>query len=62
MPATEQYPWPTVWVPFVPVHAANGAMQFIPGSHRQPIQEHRKSDGAAYAHAGSATRRRGARW
>ena len=49
MPATEQYPWPTVWVPFVPVHAANGAMQFIPGSHRQPIQEHRKSDGAGYA-------------
>ncbi len=49
MPATEQYPWPTVWVPFVPVHAANGAMQFIPGSHRQPIREHRKSAGAVYA-------------
>ena len=48
MPATEQYPWPTVWVPFVPVHAGNGAMQFIPGSHRQPIQEHRKSGGAVY--------------
>ena len=49
MPATEQYPWPTVWVPLVPVNADNGAMQFIPGSHRQPIQEHRKSDGARYA-------------
>ena len=49
MPATEPYPWPTVWVPFVPVHAGNGAMQFIPGSHRQPIQEHRKSGGEQYA-------------
>ena len=49
MPATEQYPWPTVWVPFVPVSVDNGAMQFIPGSHRQPIQEHRKSDGERYA-------------
>ena len=49
MPATEQYPWPTVWVPFVPVHAGNGAMQFIPGSHRQPIQQHRKGDGEVYA-------------
>ena len=49
MPATEQYPWPTVWVPFVPASADNGAMQFIPGSHRQPIQQHRKSDGERYA-------------
>jgi hypothetical protein len=49
MPATEQYPWPTVWVPFVPVHAGNGAMQFIPGSHRQPIQDHRKSGDEKYA-------------
>ncbi len=49
MPATEQYPWPTVWVPFVPVNADNGAMQFIPGTHTLPIQEHRKSEGARYA-------------
>ena len=37
---TEQYHWPTVWVPFVPVNKENGAMQLIPGTHRLPIQKH----------------------
>ena len=40
MDETAQYHWPTVWVPLVPVSEANGAMQFLPGTHRLPIQEH----------------------
>ena len=40
MKDTEQYHWPTVWVPLVPVSRANGAMEFLPGTHRLPIQEH----------------------
>ena len=40
MENTGQYHWPTVWVPLVPVSAANGAMQFLPGTHRLAIQEH----------------------
>lgn len=40
MDETGQYHWPTVWVPLVPVSEANGAMQFLPGTHRLPIQEH----------------------
>ena len=40
MEDTGQYHWPTVWVPLVPVSEANGAMQFLPGTHRLSIQEH----------------------
>lgn len=40
MDETGQYHWPTVWVPLVPVSEANGAMQFLPGTHSLPIQEH----------------------
>ena len=40
MDDTGQYHWPTVWVPLVPVSEANGAMQFLPGTHRLAIQEH----------------------
>ena len=40
MKDTEQYHWPTVWVPLVPVSRANGAMEFLPGTHRFPIREH----------------------
>ena len=40
MKDTEQYHWPTVWVALVPVDRANGAMEFLPGTHLLPIQEH----------------------
>ena len=44
MKETEQYHWPTVWVPLVPVSRENGAMEFLPGTHRLPIQEHGNRD------------------
>ena len=40
MKDTGQYHWPTVWVPLVPVSEENGAMEFLPGTHRLPIREH----------------------
>ena len=42
---TEQYHYPTVWVPLVPVNKENGAMQLIPCTHKLPIQEHDKKTG-----------------
>ena len=48
MPDTAQYHWPAVWLPLVPVTAANGAMQFLPGTHRLPIQPHEQQQGAAF--------------
>ena len=42
MEDTGQHHWPTVWVPLVPVAKENGAMQFIPGTHSLPVQEHAK--------------------
>ena len=44
MKDTEQYHWPTVWVPLVPVDRANGAMECLPGTHLLPIQEHGKRE------------------
>jgi len=44
MKDTEQYHWPTVWVALVPVDRANGAMEFLPGTHLLPIQEHGNSE------------------
>jgi len=34
----------TCWIPLVPVHAANGCMQVIPGTHRTPLYEHRQEE------------------
>ena len=48
MPDTAQYHWPAVWLPLLPVTAANGAMQFLPGTHRLPIQPHEQQQGAAF--------------
>ena len=41
---TGQHHFPTVWMPFVPVSEENGAMEFLPGTHRLPIQEHDNQD------------------
>ena len=30
----------TCWIPLVPVHAENGCMQVIPGTHRTPLYKH----------------------
>ena len=46
MPDTAQYHWPAVWFPLVPVTATNGAMQFLPATHRLPIQPHESQPGA----------------
>ena len=48
MPDTAQYHWPAVWLPLVPVTAANGAMQLLPGTHRLPIQPHERVPGVAF--------------
>ena len=49
MPDTAQYHWPAVWLPLVDVTVENGAMQFLPGTHRQPIQPHEQVPGVAFA-------------
>jgi phytanoyl-CoA hydroxylase len=40
MPGTADDHLPAVWLPLVPVDAENGAMQYIPGSQRLPVQAH----------------------
>ena len=49
MPDTAQYHWPAVWLPLVDVTVENGAMQFLPGTHRLPIQPHEQAPGVAFA-------------
>ena len=45
MPGTAEHKLLTVWLPLVDVDAANGTLQFIPGSHELGIQEHGTQSG-----------------
>jgi ectoine hydroxylase-related dioxygenase (phytanoyl-CoA dioxygenase family) len=37
----------SIWMPLQPATMANGCVQYIPGSHRGPVLEHRSLDGDA---------------
>ena len=49
MPHTEHDTHLTVWLPLVDVKAANGALQFLPGSHTAGLQTYHRVEGEAFA-------------
>ena len=49
MPETADLDLLTVWFPLVPVHASNGALQFVPASHSLGVQEYHKEEGEIYS-------------
>ena len=49
MPHTENDTHLTVWLPLVDVEVANGALQFLPGSHTAGLQAYHRVEGEAFA-------------
>ena len=49
MPHTENDTHLTVWLPLVDVASENGALQFLPGSHRSGLQTYHRVPGEAFA-------------
>ena len=49
MPHTENDTHLTVWLPLVDVKTENGALQFLPGSHKAGLQRYHRIPGEAFA-------------
>lgn len=49
MPKTETDLHLTVWLPLVDVNSENGALQFLPRSHRDGLQSYHRVEGEAFA-------------
>lgn len=49
MPDTENDTHLTVWLPLVDVKSENGALQFLPGSHKSGLQTYHRVPGEAFA-------------
>lgn len=49
MPNTETDTHLTVWLPLVDVKTTNGALQFLPGSHKKGLQTYHRVPGEAFA-------------
>ena len=49
MPHTENDTHLTVWLPLVDVKTGNGALQFLPGSHKAGLQTYHRVPGEAFA-------------
>ena len=49
MPDTAHNLLPAVWFPLVPVDARNGALQFVPGTHKLGVQVYHKEEGAVFS-------------